>query len=214
MSTLDVIAEVLLETAPRALCVREIVEHAGDRLPTASRTPATVVRRDLAIDIRTFGEASRFARVDRGKFLLRAGLPSALEALFEELRAEIAYTSREVPEGEACACLAYTAPVLAAVVDDRQLTFSIAARFDSASSPAAHVEAADHVDAVTWTGPRPDEVAPSGMLLGRVPGDRWPHGPPTAHETRCNLFPYRGSRGGLFCDCALSENAAGAEAAP
>jgi len=56
----------------------------------------------------------------------------------------------------------------------------------------------------TWTGPRPDEVAPSGMLLGRVPGDRWPHGPPDAHETACNLFPHRGSPGGLFCDCRLA----------
>jgi hypothetical protein len=210
VSTLDVVAEVLRETAPRALCVREIVEHAGDRLPTASRTPATVVRRDLAIDIRTLGEASRFARVDRGKFLLRTTLPLALEALFEELCAEIAYASREVPEGEACACLAHAAPVLVGTVDDRQLTFPTALRVDSANNPTDHVDAADGV--VTWTGPHPDEVAPSGMLLARVPGDRWPHGPPSAHEARCNLFPHRGSRGGLFCDCSLSEVSASVEA--
>jgi hypothetical protein len=198
VSTLDVIAEVLREAAPRALCVREIVEHAGDRLPPASRTPATVVRRDLAIDIRTFGNASRFTRVDRGKFLLRASLSSALEALFEELCAENSYTSREIPDGDGCACLTYPALALA-VVDDRQLIFPIA---------TVHVEAADHVDAIAWTGPRADEVAPSGMLLARVPGDRWPYGPPSAHEARCNLFPHRGSRGGLFCDCALSEDVA------
>lgn len=196
MSTLDVVAEVLREAAPRSLCVREIVEHAGDRLPTASRTPATVVRRDLAIDIRTLGDASRFARVDRGKFLLRASLPSALAALHDELSAEIAYVLREVPEGDGCACLGYTALMLAVAADDRQLTFPVA---------VAPVEA-------PWTGPRPDEVALSGILLGRVPGDRWPYGPPSAHEARCNLFPHRGSRGGLFCDCALSEGAIAAEA--
>jgi DNA (cytosine-5)-methyltransferase 1 len=55
-----------------------------------------------------------------------------------------------------------------------------------------------------WTGPRSDDVAPSGMLLGRVPGERWPYGPPSAHESGCNLFPHRGSPGGLFCDCAAS----------
>jgi hypothetical protein len=195
VSTLDVVAEVLREAAPRSLCVREIVEHAGDRLPTASRTPATVVRRDLAIDIRTFGEASRFTRVDRGKFLLRASLSSALEALFEELCAERSYASREIPAGDGCACLTPQVPALA-VVDDRQLTLPV------------HVEAADRVDAIAWTGPRADEVAPSGVLLGRVPGDRWPYGPPSAHEACCNLFPHRGSRGGLFCDCALSEDVA------
>ena len=55
-----------------------------------------------------------------------------------------------------------------------------------------------------WTGPHAGETAPSGMLFGRVPGERWPYGPPSAHEPRCNLFPHRGSPGGLFCDCAAS----------
>jgi len=55
-----------------------------------------------------------------------------------------------------------------------------------------------------WTGPRGGETAPSGMLYGRVPGDRWPYGPPPFHEPACNLFPHRGSPGGLFCDCMAS----------
>jgi DNA (cytosine-5)-methyltransferase 1 len=66
---------------------------------------------------------------------------------------------------------------------------------------AAPTEAASDL---AWTGPREGETAPSGMLYGRVPGDRWPYGPPSAHEARCNLFPHRGSPGGLFCDCAAS----------
>lgn len=57
---------------------------------------------------------------------------------------------------------------------------------------------------IAWTGPRAGETAPSGMLYGRVPGDRWPYGPPNDHQPICNLFPQRGSPGGLFCDCALS----------
>ena len=55
-----------------------------------------------------------------------------------------------------------------------------------------------------WTGPREGETAPSGMLYGRVPGERWPYGPPSFHQSGCNLFPRRGSPGGLFCDCAAS----------
>ena len=78
MSTLDVVAEVLREVAPRALKAREIAELARGRLPTASRTPETVVSRDLAIDVRDRGEASRFLRVGRGEFVLKHALPSAL----------------------------------------------------------------------------------------------------------------------------------------
>jgi len=78
VSTLDVVAEVLREVAPRALKARELVELAGNRLPTASRTPTTVVSRDLAIDIKGRGATSRFLRVDRGEFLLKEALPTAL----------------------------------------------------------------------------------------------------------------------------------------
>ncbi len=77
MSTLDVVADVLREIAPRALKARQIAELAGDRLPTASRTPETVVSRDLAIDVRDRGAASRFLRVDRGAFVLKEALPTA-----------------------------------------------------------------------------------------------------------------------------------------
>lgn len=78
MSTLDVVAEILREVAPRALCAKEIADLAGERLPTASRTPQTVVSRDLAIDVRDRGAASRFLRVDRGEFVLKEALPTAL----------------------------------------------------------------------------------------------------------------------------------------
>lgn len=77
MSTLDVVAEVLREVAPRALRARQIAELAGARLPTASRTPETVVSRDLAIDVKRHGAQSRFLRVDRGDFVLKHALPTA-----------------------------------------------------------------------------------------------------------------------------------------
>ncbi len=72
------------------------------------------------------------------------------------------------------------------------------------SDPVGEPTGDEQPAAPGWTGPLANEVAPSGMLFGRVPGDRWPYGPPPAHEPACNLFPHRGSPGGLFCDCAAS----------
>ena len=53
------------------MVVREIVEVAGDRLPTKSRTPDTVVARDLSMDIKRRGTDSPFIRVAPGKYTLR-----------------------------------------------------------------------------------------------------------------------------------------------
>ena len=77
MSTLDVVADVLREVAPRALNPRQIVELSNGRLPTASKTPETVVSRDLAIDVKRHGSASRFLRTAPGEFLLKEALPTA-----------------------------------------------------------------------------------------------------------------------------------------
>jgi HB1, ASXL, restriction endonuclease HTH domain len=69
---LAVVARMLLARG-QPMRVTEIVEHAiGDlALPTASKTPRTIVARDLAIDIKKHGEASRFMRVAPGTFALR-----------------------------------------------------------------------------------------------------------------------------------------------
>jgi hypothetical protein len=53
------------------MVVREIVEVAGGRLPTKSKTPDTVVARDLAMDIKRRGEESKFVRVSPGHYTLR-----------------------------------------------------------------------------------------------------------------------------------------------
>lgn len=70
MSTLNVVEEILRERGI-PMVVREIVEVAGPRLPTKSRTPDTVVARDLAMDIKRRGAESKFARVAPGKYTLR-----------------------------------------------------------------------------------------------------------------------------------------------
>jgi len=53
------------------LSVREIVERAGDSLPTKSKTPDTVVARDLSMDIKKKGETSLFIRTSPGRYSIR-----------------------------------------------------------------------------------------------------------------------------------------------
>lgn len=71
MSTLAVVEEILRETAV-PMSVREIVERAGARLPSKSKTPDTVVARDLSMDIKRKGESSSFVRSSPGRYTLRA----------------------------------------------------------------------------------------------------------------------------------------------
>lgn len=70
MSTLAVVEDILRETAV-PMSVREIVQRAGARLPSKSKTPDTVVARDLSLDIKRKGEASRFTRTSPGRYTLR-----------------------------------------------------------------------------------------------------------------------------------------------
>lgn len=70
MSTLAVVEEILRETAV-PMSVREIVERAGARLPSKSKTPDTVVARDLSMDIKKKGESSLFVRTSPGRYTLR-----------------------------------------------------------------------------------------------------------------------------------------------
>jgi hypothetical protein len=77
MSTLAVVEEILRETAV-PMSVREIVERAGARLPSKSKTPDTVVARDLSMDIKKKGEASLFVRTSPGRYTLRALAPAAV----------------------------------------------------------------------------------------------------------------------------------------
>ena len=71
-TVLDVI-ERILRARGASMTVAEIVEHAvGDlALPTASKTPKTIVSRDLALDIKADEAGSRFVRTAPGTFMLR-----------------------------------------------------------------------------------------------------------------------------------------------
>jgi hypothetical protein len=71
MSTLPVVEEILRETG-LPMSVREIVEYAKGRLPTKSKTPDTVVARDLSMDIKRKSEGSLFERVSPGRYTLRS----------------------------------------------------------------------------------------------------------------------------------------------
>ncbi|MGE0550892.1 MAG: winged helix-turn-helix domain-containing protein [Kofleriaceae bacterium] len=70
MSTLAVVEEILRETG-KPMSVREIVERAGVRLPSKSKTPDTVVARDLSMDIKRNGDMSLFVRTSPGRYTLR-----------------------------------------------------------------------------------------------------------------------------------------------
>lgn len=70
MSTLAVVEQVMRETRT-PMAVRDIVEIAGDALPTRSKTPDTVVARDLSMDIKRNGDESRFVRTAPGRYTMR-----------------------------------------------------------------------------------------------------------------------------------------------
>ena len=79
MSTLAVVEEILRETAV-PMSVREIVERAGARLPSKSKTPDTVVARDLSMDIKKKGDTSLFVRTSPGRYTLRTLATTVLAA--------------------------------------------------------------------------------------------------------------------------------------
>jgi hypothetical protein len=70
MITLAGVEEILRETAI-PMSVKEIVERAGTRLPSKSKTPDTVVARDLSMDIKKKGDGSQFIRTSPGRYTLR-----------------------------------------------------------------------------------------------------------------------------------------------
>jgi HB1, ASXL, restriction endonuclease HTH domain len=85
MSTLAVV-EAILREAAMPLSVREIVERAGDALPTKSKTPDTVVARDLSMDIKKKGDGSTFARTSPGRYAIRDQASAAGVSLGEDVQ--------------------------------------------------------------------------------------------------------------------------------
>lgn len=70
MSTLESV-ERIMRQSKTVMSVREIVDLAGDSLPSRSKTPETVVARDLSVNIKKLGEESRFVRTAPGRYTLR-----------------------------------------------------------------------------------------------------------------------------------------------
>ena len=84
MSTLAIV-EVVLREAGMPLTARDIVALAGARLPSRSKTPETVVARDLSVHIKRLGDASLFVRTAPGYFTLRELHAPAASAPIVEL---------------------------------------------------------------------------------------------------------------------------------
>ncbi|MBK9072272.1 MAG: winged helix-turn-helix domain-containing protein [Myxococcales bacterium] len=85
MSTLAIV-EVVLREAGVPLTARDIVALAGSRLPSRSKTPDTVVARDLSVHIKRLGDASLFVRTAPGLFTLRELQHAPVDASLLELR--------------------------------------------------------------------------------------------------------------------------------
>ncbi len=65
----------------------------------------------------------------------------------------------------------------------------------------------DSFDPLNWTGPLEGDLKSNGVSLsGPLPPERWPYGPPTAHEDSCRLRRMTDSEciDGFYCDCAAS----------
>jgi len=109
MSTLAVVEEILRETAA-PMSVREIVERAGARLPSKSKTPDTVVARDLSMDIKRKGDTSLFVRTSPGRYTLRTLAGLVLSAESAVLRSAAAPTSMSALPQRKPAAAAPSAP--------------------------------------------------------------------------------------------------------
>jgi len=138
MSTLVVVEEILRETAV-PMSVREIVERAGVRLPSKSKTPDTVVARDLSMDIKKKGEGSLFARTSPGRYTLRALVsqtqPSEATAL-----------------APAALRQAASAPPAGAAAVAPQPMSALAARKPAAPAPAARPAGRDSAEGGGYVG--------------------------------------------------------------
>lgn len=108
MSTLAVVEEILRETAV-PMSVREIVERAGARLPSKSKTPDTVVARDLSMDIKRKGDTSLFVRTSPGRYTLRTLAGAALTEGAAALR-----SAASSPPGPSMSALPQRKPAAAA----------------------------------------------------------------------------------------------------
>ncbi len=140
MSTLAVV-EAILREAAMPLSVREIVERAGDGLPTKSKTPDTVVARDLSMDIKKKGEVSAFVRTSPGRYAIRARLSVHEDDRVQEISDVSAVGQQFSPPPPVAIAPASPAPLVASGVAPIGASSSSAAPgfADPAGAPASLV---------------------------------------------------------------------------
>ena len=131
MSTLATVEQVMRQTQT-PMSVRDIVETAGDALPTRSKTPDTVVARDLSMDIKRLGDESRFVRTAPGRYTLREFVSCGLiqmgdtgrlpaSAMADAVAAQSAIAQTRVAQSAAAPAGQETTPVLSSALSgDRQ----------------------------------------------------------------------------------------------
>lgn len=152
MSTLAVV-EVILRETQVPMSVRQIVEYAGSRLPTKSRTPDTVVARDLSMDIKRKGEASLFIRTSPGRYTLRE-----LHARMPESHEQ----SQELSGAQAPAQHAQFIEPVAEPMAERVI--------ESPAQPS--LEAAQTTAAVTSSTPSAMDAPPTSVLASAMKAER------------------------------------------
>ena len=152
MSTLGVVEEILRRTGV-PMSVREVVEKAGERLPTKSKTPDTVVARDLSMDIKKKGESSLFIRTSPGRYTMRDFVTAREEA--PEFDASQSAVSSSLPDSQP-----EPQPILSSALNqDRAAT--LASSSSSASSAAASAAVSAAASSV-GTGVSVAPAAPAG----------------------------------------------------
>ncbi len=141
MSTLAMVEQIMRQTKI-AMSVRDIVELAGESLPTRSKTPETVVARDLSVNIKKLGDESRFVRTAPGRYSLREFVTSGV----------IVMTSEAVTTNSAAVNSAVTNSVAVSTIESDTTPVLESALKNGPSgvisSPASSPDSARHV---LWT---------------------------------------------------------------
>ncbi|MBL4635804.1 MAG: winged helix-turn-helix domain-containing protein [Kofleriaceae bacterium] len=146
MSTLAMVEQIMRQTKI-AMSVRDIVELAGESLPTRSKTPETVVARDLSVNIKKLGEESRFVRTAPGRYSLREFVTSGIIAM----TSEVATVNSAAVNSAAANSVTTNSATVTAIASDTTPVLESALRDGPSgviSSPASGSDSARHV---LWT---------------------------------------------------------------
>jgi hypothetical protein len=157
MSTLAVVEEILRETQV-PMSVRQIVERAGSRLPTRSKTPDTVVARDLSMDIKRRGEESVFIRTSPGRYAIRE----------IHLRQMVEQIAEQAPEQQSTLATLATLATLESTQQPEQQMDGDGQRPEAARPPALPLAASASLSAPSSAADAP----PTSVLASAMKAER------------------------------------------